>query len=114
MLEITDITQQKKKNRYNLFVDGKFYSGIEFESLVKYSIKIGSEFDKKALDNIILESESIVAFNKALKLITKNLKSESEIIKYLNDKGFIESVIQNVVLKLKEYNYINDEELCKN
>ena len=36
---ITEISAQKKKGRYNLFVDNSFYSGIDAETIVK-SLKV--------------------------------------------------------------------------
>lgn len=109
MIEITDITKQKNKNRRNLFVDGKFFSGIELETLIKNKIKIGDTFFKDDLIKIIDESEQIVAFNKAIKYALKGLKSEYEIKKNLHEKGYLEKTINDVVEKMKEYNYINDE-----
>ena len=109
MVEITDISEQKNKNRRNLYVDGKFFAGIELETLLKNKIKIGDEFSKEELENIINESEKIVAFNKAVKYALKGLKSEYEIRKNLKDKGYLTQTINEVVDKMKEYNYINDE-----
>lgn len=113
MIEITDITEQKNKSRRNLFVENKFYCGIELETLLKHNIKIGTEFEEEELENILIESESIVAFNKALKYLTKGLKSEFEILNYLKNKGFIDKVIDIVMEKLRQYNYINDEYVCE-
>lgn len=109
MIEITDITDQKNKNRRNLYVDGKFFSGIELETLIKNKIKIGDTFFKDDLVKIIDESEQIVAFNKALKYALKGLKSEYEIAKNLREKGYLEKTINAVIEKMQEYNYINDE-----
>ena len=67
MPDITKISPQKRKDRYNIFLDEKFAFGVSLTTLVSQSLKIGSK----------LESEQI-------KKILKKLKS----LKYLNDLEF--------------------------
>ena len=57
----------------------------------------------------MLESEKQVAFNKSLILLNTRFKTKHEIKVYLKDKGFDEFVIDEVIDKLVEYKYINDE-----
>ena len=64
---ITEISSQKKKGRYNLFVDGSFYSGVDGETIIKAGLKVGKEVDKQFLEEVILESETRSAFEKLLK-----------------------------------------------
>lgn len=106
--------KQKKGNRYNLYVDGEFYSGIELDTIVKYSFKENQEIEKEKLDEYLLESESFYAFNKGLKYLSKSMKTESEIKDYLKTKNFKPDVINLAIKKLYEYNYINDELYVKN
>ncbi|MGN1222567.1 MAG: RecX family transcriptional regulator [Christensenellales bacterium] len=101
--------KQKKDERYNLYLDGEFFSGIEPDIIVKYSLKNGQEFDKDKIVNIVLESESFNAFNKALKYISKSMKTQGEMEKYLLSKGFNADVVKIAIDKLIEYKYIDDE-----
>ncbi|MGN1208262.1 MAG: RecX family transcriptional regulator [Christensenellales bacterium] len=106
---IVTLEKQKKENRFNLFVDGEFYSGINLDQIVKYDLKNGCEIEKEKLDEIVLESESFYAFNKVLKYISKSMKTEHDLLVYLKQKSFRDDVIKKTIEKLKEYNYVNDE-----
>lgn len=106
---IITIEKQKKENRFNLFADGDFYSGINLDQVVKYNLKSGQDLSKETIDEIVLESEVFYAFNKVLKYISKAMKTDFDIRAYLTNKKFNESVVNKTLEKLKEYNYINDE-----
>lgn len=106
---IITIEKQKKDNRYNLFVDGEFYSGLNVDQVAKYNLKSGQELDKDVIDKIVEESETFFAFNKVLKYISKAMKTEHDLKVYLKQKGFRSNIIEKTIEKLKDYNYINDE-----
>ena len=79
--------------------------------IVKYHLKDGIEIEKQKIDEILLESESLFAFNKALKYISKSMKTTYEIENYLLD--FKSEVVKNVIEKLTEYKFLNDENYIK-
>lgn len=106
---IIKLEKQKKDNRFNLFVDGEFYSGLNVDQVAKYNLKSGQDLEKDFIDQIVLESETFYAFNKVLKYISKSMKTEHDLQKYLLQKGFKDDVIQQTIQKLKDYNYLNDE-----
>jgi len=110
---ITDISNQKRKDRYNLFVDGSFYSGIGAEALIKNGIKVGKEFSKEQLAEIVFESEVRDAFEKLLTIISRQLYTKFEIKQKLIKYGFGENVIINAIKKAEDYGYVNDEHYAK-
>ncbi len=113
MALITKIDQQKNNaNKVNIFVDEKFYHGLHIDALVKYSLKQDMEIDLSELDNIILESEKIIAFDKAVDYLGECYKTEKQIRDYLNKKEFSKITVKYVIEKLKEYKYIDDEKYC--
>lgn len=114
MAKITLISLQTKNNkRCNLFLDGEFYSGVSMETVLKHRLKVGLEVSEKQLKEIITESEKVEALNKAVDYISKRLKTKREVKDYLLKKGYSEEIAWYCVDKLKEYNYINDEEFSK-
>ncbi len=114
MPKITAITMQtKRKNRCNIFIDEEFFSGISLETVVKNRIKVGDEIDKARLSELILESDRTEALAKSAEYISKRLKTKREVKDYLLRKGYSEEVAWYCVDKLKEYDYINDEEYSK-
>ena len=95
MPKITEITlQTKNKNRCNLFLDGEFFVSLSIETVVKNRLKKGQVVDRIKLADIIL-------------------KTKKQVKEYLLKKGYSEDIAWHCVDKLKEYNYINDEEYTK-
>ena len=110
---ITDINPQKKKGRYNLFVDGEFYSGIGEESLIKNSLKVGKEVVKEELDLAIIDSETRDAFEKLINLVSRQMQTKFEIKQKLLKYGYSENVIKLAIKKAEEYRYVDDELYAK-
>lgn len=111
---VISFEKQKKGDRYNLYLDGEFYSGLEPDVIVKYSFKNFMEIEKDKIEQIVLESESFYAFNKALNYLSKSMKTENEIREYLLKKSIKKEMVENAIEKLIEYKYINDEIYAKN
>ena len=106
---IISLEKQKREERYNLFLDGEFYSGLELETIVKYKLKHGQDISKESIDEILNESQSSYAFNKALKYLSKSMKTENEVIDFLKSKKIRYDAIVLAIDQLKQYDYINDE-----
>ncbi len=114
MAIITDVKpQQKNANRSNLYLDGKFYCGIETITLLAERIEIGDEIDERQLIELLRKSEGVTAFDKAVKYVNRRMRAESEVRTYLREKGYIAEVIDDVILKLAEYKYVNDENFVR-
>lgn len=115
MIVISKVEMQKKhKDRVNIFVDDEFYTSMFLDTAVKYSIKKGAEIDEELFKKQVTESEHNLAFSKALKYMDTTFKTTKQIRDYLTKKGYDEIIVSNVISKLKEYNYINDEIFAEN
>ena len=115
MAIITEIKQttKNKSQMYEVFVDGESLGLYHIETIVKHSIKVGMEVDVEVLANALKESTTLVAMEKVLNYISKSMKTQKDIEKYLKGKGYGDDIIENVIAKLREYNYINDEIYAK-
>lgn len=114
MSRITDITEQvKDRLRCNIYVDGRFCCGLKLETVMRYRLKKGREISGEELAEIQLESEKSEALDKALNYISSTMKTESEIRKYLAQKGYLAGVSDYVVEKMKSYGYVDDAEYGK-
>ena len=114
MHTITSITIQEKNNkRCNLFVDGKFYSGVSLEIVLGNRLKVGMEISEEILSNIVQESMKKEALERAVSYVSKALKTKKQVYTYLIKKGYSEDVAWSCVDKLKGYNLINDTEYSK-
>ncbi|HEY8423184.1 MAG TPA: RecX family transcriptional regulator [Clostridia bacterium] len=111
MSKITEISVQKKnKSRVNIYLDGEFACGMEAIVALENRLKVGDEISIEELQELSRQSDIESAFSKSLKLLSKTLKTQYEIKNYLIGKGYSLDVIDEVIDKLKSYNYINDKE----
>ena len=114
MKTITAITPQvKNAKRCNIFLDGEFFCGMELETVVKNRLKAGMQIDEDTLEKVQLESERSVALDRAMTFLSGSVKSEKQTRDYLKEKGFTPAVCDNVIEKLKEYGFLDDEYYAK-
>lgn len=107
---ITEINKQKRSGRYNIFVDGEFYSGLDEETIVKASLKTGTEIQKEKLEELVFESERHSAFEKIANLISRQMYSERDLKNKLFKYGYSDVVIESAIDLAKEYKYISDSD----
>lgn len=118
MAIITKITVQKKnKERYNIFLDygkGEEYAfSVDQDVLIKFNLRKGIELDDFALIEIHYQDEIRKSYNTAIQFLSKRMRSELEVRNYLLEKESEEPVIQEVIHKLYEYQFLNDDEYAK-
>ncbi len=101
--------QKSNKNKVNLYIDGQYKCALTTESVVKARLKVGQELPEEQLKEILNGSESQIAFDKSLNYISKSMKTVSQVADYLKNKGFEQSVINQVLDKLKSYKYVDDD-----
>ena len=111
---VTDIKPQAKNaKRVNLYLNGKFYCGLELFTVMKHRVKIGNDYTANEIINIQIAEEEGVCLNYALNLLSKSVKTEKEIIAKLKKRGYVSEIIDKVIFKLKDYGYVNDEEFAE-
>ena len=111
---VTDIKPQAKNSkRVNLYLDGKFYCSLELFTVMKHRVKIGNDYTANEIIDIQIAEEEGVCLNYALNLLSKSVKTEKEIIAKLKKRGYVSEIIDNVIFKLKDYGYVNDEEFAE-
>ena len=109
MALITKIEQQaKNKDRVNIYLDGEFALGCSLEIAILNHLKENVEISNEKLEELVFENEKSLALNKAVALLGKNLKTKKQMRTYLKDKGYSQKIVDYVLEKLSEYNYIND------
>lgn len=113
MATITDISTQKKRDtRATIYLDGRFYCGLEKMTVINADLKIGQEISTQQIEQLQLKSESLTAFDKAVRYLSSRARTQKQIEKYLLSKGYLLSTIASVTDKLSDYKYINDEQYC--
>ena len=114
MIKISKIEVQKNhKDRVNVFVDDEYYASMFLDTAVKYGIKKDREIDEECFKNYLIESEQNIAFSKAIKYIDSAFKTKRQMREYLKKKGYDEIIINNVIFRLAEYDFINDKKFAE-
>lgn len=120
-VKITRITQQKNdKERYNLYLDGDFWLGVDESVLVKFALFKDifiSDSTKQEVEDYEYRNKY---YHKALKFLGSRMKSTQEVACYLSKHiqmadNFMteEQVIAWVIEKLSQQGYLNDLEYAK-
>ncbi len=111
---ITAITPQKKrKDRFNIFVDGKYSFALDAETLLKHNLKKNLEVTPEFIQKLIKDSEFAKWYNQALMLISRRPRSIKEISDYLVRKEIGEQIVTMIVEKLANKNFLNDEDFAR-
>jgi len=70
---------------------------------------VGKELSDQEIEKIILEDKIIRGKEYLLRLLSRRIYSRYEISRKLNNKGYPENIIADLIFWLENNNYINDE-----
>lgn len=126
-MKITNLTsQQKNKNRINVFVDGKYRFSLDVFQVGELGIKVGKEYSEEELRALETESQFGKVYTRALEYCLSRPHSAKEVRDYLYKKtrdgrtktggikkGVPPVVTQRVFDRLVERGYINDEKFAR-
>ena len=98
-----------KNNIYELELDNGSLVKLYDDVIVKYSLLINKKIDNKLLDEITKYNTSLDAYYLSLKYISKKLRCEKEIEKYLTKLDFNKDVIDKTISKLNKDGYLKHD-----
>lgn len=114
MGKITRIQPQRRyTDRYNIHIDNKYAGWIHEIVLINSKMRKGDEISNDDFSKLLVENQSRDAFEKGIKFASTRVRSEWEIYSYLEKKDYDEAALDYAILRLKEYNYIDDENFAK-
>ncbi|MBA3075547.1 MAG: hypothetical protein FP831_18265 [Anaerolineae bacterium] len=110
--QITAIHVQKHDpNRLNIELDGEFAFGLS--RLVAAWLNVGDFLTEENINTLIESDSSEVAYQKATRLLDYRPRTEKEIRQRLIQKEFSTLEIDQVVLRLKRANLVQDQQFAK-
>lgn len=126
-MKITNLTsQQKDKNRINVFVDGKYRFSLDIFQVSELGIKVGKEYSDEELTELETESQFGKVYARALEYSLSRPHSSKEVRDYLYrktrdtrtktggiKKGVSPAITQRVFDRLVERGYVNDEKFAR-
>lgn len=108
-MQITSIKQQvKRKDRYSVYLDGKYSFALSESGLLELGLKIGQEVSGEQLEDLKHTANDDKAWYQAISQIARRQRSEWEVQDYLKRKGYSPETIEYVVNKLSKQGYLND------
>jgi len=113
-MKISDIKQQlKRKDRYSVYVDGKFTFSLGESELINSGLRINHELAKDELESLKQTAVLDKAYDRALNLIARRRRSEWEVRDYMKRKEYDETVTSETLNKLSDRGYVDDAAFAK-
>ncbi len=101
--------QKKKKDRYNIFIDGEYACSLSADSCVVFDIKPGREIGEDELKHAVMRDNTQFAFDSAISLLSFRMRTKAELTEKLAGRKIDEQAIEAAMTKLAHYGYVNDE-----
>ena len=98
---VTKITVQKKrKDRFNVFIDGEYAFPISEGVLIKVGLHKGMTLTKERSAEIEKENYDYMAYTTAVNYLSYSLRSEKEVRKKLYDEEISPDAIERALTRL--------------
>ncbi|MDA5388117.1 recombination regulator RecX [Loigolactobacillus backii] len=110
---ITMIEAQRRKGRYNVYLDEQYAFPVSESVLVEYRLFKGMEVPKKLQQTLMAADSVSKAYQLALTYLSRQLRSEMEVRLYLKKHEIPVSARQQIITKLQELNLVNDQDYAE-
>ncbi|MDD5731483.1 MAG: RecX family transcriptional regulator [Patescibacteria group bacterium] len=105
--------QKKRKDRYNIHIDGIFRFGLDEGVVARFGLYEKMEIDQGLIDQIENEEVNAKAFNAAANFLKTRERSGKEIRDKLKTKEYSENIIEKVLEKLERLDIVNDRRFAE-
>jgi regulatory protein len=110
---ITTIKPQKGKGRVNVYLDGKFGFGIDYENYVRLKLQVEQELSEEEIEEIKAKANFQKILNNLLDFASRRPRSEKEYTLWMKRKNVPEDFHISLFSRLKEFNLLDDEAFAK-
>ncbi len=100
---------KKLNNKYKIILEDNKEIITYDEVIIKNNILYKKELNEEIIEEIEKQNNYYETYNNILKLIKNKLRSESEIIEYMNKKEIEKNTQKEILEKLKNTKLINDK-----
>lgn len=107
-MRVTAIEKQRRKNRLNLFLDGRFALGLSTDVAAQVSLRVGDEVDGDRLRALREAEASADAISAALRLLSYRPRSETELRQRLARRGAPLALVDSTIQRLRELGLVDD------
>jgi regulatory protein len=103
--------QKRNKERVNVFIDGQF--ALAVTTLVAVTLKKDQYLSDSDIERLKDDDEVDKAYNQAIRFLGFRPRSQAEIERYLQDKGYAPEVVSHITERLRQEQYLDDEAFAR-
>ncbi len=103
--------KKTKDDKYKLELDNKENIVTYGDVILKNNLLFNKEIDLNKLSKLYQDTNYYDVYNKVIKFISKRLRSEKEIVEYLDKINFLEK--KDIIKALKNIDLINDKRFAR-
>ncbi len=103
--------QKRDKQRVNVYLDGEFAFGVPLD--VAATLHTGQWLSDEDIERLKALDAYARARDRALRYLAVRPRSTMEVRTYLHRMGFTSDIIEQVIQRLQELNYLNDEAFAR-
>jgi regulatory protein len=113
-VKISKIEPQKKnKKRSSVYINGSYAFGLSNEVLLNFDLHEGDQIDDDVIQNILLAQEKQKIRERALRILHYRKRSALELQSRLFKVGFVNKLIQEVIVEFLGYYTFKDENFAE-
>ncbi len=109
---ITALTfQRRNRERVNVYLDGEYAFGLD--ALEAAQLHKGQVLADAEIAALTAQDERSRAFNRSVRFLSYRPRSRTEVERYLRGKAIAEEVVVDVVARLEQSDYLDDEAFAR-
>lgn len=113
MAKVTKIQAQKRKGRYNVYLDGKYAFPVAETTLIEFRLMNETELTDSQIKEIQDRENVNKAYGDAVNYLSYQLRTKKEIKDYLYKKEYHRDAVDDVIQRLENLHYLDDESYAK-
>jgi regulatory protein len=110
---ITALEKQKRRPRFDVYLEGVFAFSLRPELVLASGLSVGAELTSDRQRWLYDEEQRLGAIEAALRLLAMSPRSEKDLRQRLKQRGFRGGALEAAVTRVKEMGYLDDAAYAK-
>jgi regulatory protein len=110
---ITALEKQRRRPRFDLYLEGAFAFSLRPELVLASGLSVGAELSYERQRWLYDEEQRIGAIEAALRLLAMAQRSEKELRDRLKKRGFRKAALETAITRVREMGYLDDAAYAK-
>src|ERR1044072_7371129 len=110
---ITALEKQKRRPRFDLYLEGAFAFTLRPELILASGLAVGSELSSERQRWLYDEEQRLGATEAALRLPAMSPRTQTELRDRLKKRGFRNAAVDAAMTRVSEMGYVNDAAYAK-